>query len=227
MIRTRPARALARRPFAATAAGVAVASLVTGFILVGPPAHAAQADGPSAVVPAAASSGPLTTLASSAAARASASAVELAVAATPAPPPPVYCPAPGSQFVDSWGFARSGGRRHKGVDMMAPYGTPVIAPVAGVVRASHSALGGLGFYLDDVAGNEYFGSHLASLDVVGPVEAGTQIGTVGSSGNAGSPHLHFEGRAGRWRRGGPLPVRPRVVHTGPRRSLGCGSPPVS
>jgi murein DD-endopeptidase MepM/ murein hydrolase activator NlpD len=114
------------------------------------------------------------------------------VAPPPPPPPPVYCPVPGAQFVDSWGFARSGGRRHEGVDMMAPYGTAVIAPVDGVVRASNSSLGGIGFYLDDTAGNEFFGSHLASLDVVGPVEAGQQIGIVGSTGNAGSPHLHFE-----------------------------------
>lgn len=134
----------------------------------------------------------LRSVASAAASRAEAAAAALAAAATPPPPPPVFCPAPGSQFVDSWGFSRSGGRRHKGVDMMAPYGTPVLAPVDGVVRASNSSLGGLGFYLDDADGNEFFGSHLATLDVTGPVVAGQQIGTVGSTGNAGTPHLHFE-----------------------------------
>lgn len=113
-------------------------------------------------------------------------------AATPPPPPPVACPVPESEFIDSWGFARSGGRRHKGVDMMAPHGKPVLAPVAGTLRSSNSALGGLGFYLDDADGNTYFGSHLASLDATGWVEAGTQIGTVGSTGNASTPHLHFE-----------------------------------
>lgn len=135
---------------------------------------------------------PLQDVAASAIGRASEATSLLASAATPPPPPPAFCPAPGSQFVDSWGFSRSGGRRHKGVDMMAPYGTPVLAPVDGVVRSSSSSLGGIGFYLDDAAGNELFGSHLASLDVVGPVVAGQQIGTVGSTGNAGSPHLHFE-----------------------------------
>lgn len=134
----------------------------------------------------------LQTIAAAAADRATEAAAALAEAATPPPPPPVYCPVPGSQFVNSWGFARSGGRSHKGVDMMAPYGTPVLAPVDGVVRASNSSLGGIGFYLDDADGNEYFGSHLATLDVTGPVVAGQQIGTVGSTGNAGSPHLHFE-----------------------------------
>lgn len=159
-------------------------------------ADAREDDAPStaSMTPAPAGAGlvPVRDLVTGATGRASQAARVLATAATPPPPPPVYCPAPGSQFVDSWGFSRSGGRRHKGVDMMAPYGTPVIAPVDGFVRASSSALGGIGFYLDDVHGNEYFGSHLASLDVVGLVAAGTQIGTVGSTGNAGTPHLHFE-----------------------------------
>lgn len=123
---------------------------------------------------------------------AAASAAGAAGALTPPPPPRVHCPVPGSMFVDSWGFARSGGRGHKGVDMMAPHGTPVVAPFAGTVRSSNSALGGLGFYLDDADGNTFFGSHLATLDVTGWVEAGTVIGTVGSTGNASSPHLHFE-----------------------------------
>lgn len=137
---------------------------------------------------------PLGHLAGVATVRAASATQALRVAATPPPPPPFACPAPGSEFIDSYGFARSGGRRHKGVDMMAPHGTPVLAPVAGAVRHSNSVLGGLGFYLVDADGNEYFGSHLASLTETGFVEAGDLLGTVGSTGNAspGGPHLHFE-----------------------------------
>jgi murein DD-endopeptidase MepM/ murein hydrolase activator NlpD len=114
--------------------------------------------------------------------------------ATPPAPPPVACPAPEARFVDTWGAPRSGGRRHEGVDMMAPHGSPVVAPVGGTVRSSSSALGGLGFWLDGDDGNTYFGSHLASLAVrEGRVEPGTPLGTVGTTGNAGgAPHLHFE-----------------------------------
>lgn len=122
-----------------------------------------------------------------------ASMIAVATPPPPPPPPPVYCPAPEATFVDSWGFARSGGRRHEGVDMMTTHGSPVIAPVGGTIRASNSALGGLGFWLEADDGNTYFGSHLASLLAgKGRVEAGTLIGTAGSSGNAGSPQLHFE-----------------------------------
>lgn len=187
---------LARVLLASTAVGAAL----VGAVFVSSAAFASDLGGEPAGVEAAAPSAVLTTFAPAATGdlaavaenRAAFTAVTLARGAAPEPPPRVYCPAPGSHFVDSWGFARSGGRGHKGVDMMAPYGTPVLAPVSGTVRASNSSLGGLGFYLDDAEGNVYFGSHLASLDAVGWVEAGTQIGTVGSSGNAGTPHLHFE-----------------------------------
>ncbi|MDE0802571.1 MAG: M23 family metallopeptidase [Acidimicrobiales bacterium] len=160
----------------------------------GPPAADASEAGTAMADPTPSSDGlaGLQAIAATAAERATATASVLAEAATPPPPPPVYCPAPGSQFINSWGFSRSGGRSHKGVDMMAPYGTPVLAPVDGVVRPSNSSLGGIGFYLDDADGNVYFGSHLSTLDVTGPVVAGQQIGTVGSTGNAGTPHLHFE-----------------------------------
>ncbi|HEX4902586.1 MAG TPA: M23 family metallopeptidase [Acidimicrobiales bacterium] len=126
--------------------------------------------------------------------RAAATTASMVAVATPPPPPTAACPAPDATFVDSWGSARSGGRRHKGVDMMAPHGSPVYAPAAGTIRASNSSLGGLGFWLEGDDGHTYFGSHMSTLTVrEGRVEAGAPIGTVGSTGNAGgTPHLHFE-----------------------------------
>lgn len=181
----------------AAAAFVVVAAVA--FLLVGSnPAHASLPDEgagvSSADIAGRSAVAPLGDLAAAATVRAGAVTETIAAAATPPPPPLFACPVPESEFIDSWGFSRSGGRRHKGVDMMAPHGSPVLAPVAGTVRHSNSKLGGLGFYLVDTEGNEYFGSHLASLGPVGWVEAGTQIGTVGSTGNASAagPHLHFE-----------------------------------
>jgi murein DD-endopeptidase MepM/ murein hydrolase activator NlpD len=110
------------------------------------------------------------------------------------------CPIAGAtSFFDTWGAARSGGRSHKGVDMFAQRGTPVVAPVSGVVRhSSGSALAGFAFYLDGDDGNVYFGAHLDSFGASGRVGAGTVVGTVGNTGNArfSSPHLHFEIKPG-------------------------------
>jgi murein DD-endopeptidase MepM/ murein hydrolase activator NlpD len=110
--------------------------------------------------------------------------------------PPFRCPVDGPvHFTNSWGDARSGGRRHQGTDMMAPYGTPVVAPVGGVVSSSSSGAGGLTVELVGDDGITYKGMHLSRLaGASGHVASGTVIGFVGSSGNArgGSPHLHFE-----------------------------------
>ena len=43
------------------------------------------------------------------------------------------CPLPGSSFIDSWGFPRSGGRSHKGTDMFQSWNASVIAVADGVV----------------------------------------------------------------------------------------------
>jgi peptidoglycan LD-endopeptidase LytH len=106
------------------------------------------------------------------------------------------CPVQGPvAFTDTWGAPRSGGRAHKGVDMLSPRGTPVVAPVSGVVSHSGNSLGGLSFHLNGDNGHYYYGTHLDSYANVGAghVAAGTVVGYVGDSGNArGTPHLHFE-----------------------------------
>lgn len=105
-----------------------------------------------------------------------------------------YCPVSGAvSFIDSWGFPRSGGRRHKGVDMMARTGTPIVAPVAGSVTHRSNSVGGRSFYLNGNDGNSYYGTHMSGYGESGSVSAGTVIGYVGDDGNAaGMPHLHFE-----------------------------------
>ena len=111
------------------------------------------------------------------------------------------CPVQGAvSFVDSWGAPRSGGRRHQGVDMMSPEGTPTVAPVSGTVSHRGNSLGGMSWYVNGDDGNLYYGTHLSAYanQGAGHVQAGTVIGYVGHTGNASAnaPHLHFEIRPG-------------------------------
>ena len=61
----------------------------------------------------------------------------------------IICPVQGPvAFSDTWGASRSGGRAHKGVDMLSPMGTPTVAPVSGTVSHRGNSLGGLSWHLN-------------------------------------------------------------------------------
>ena len=106
------------------------------------------------------------------------------------------CPVAGPvSFIDSWGYPRSGGRSHEGVDMMADYGTPVVAITSGTITYSgYGGSAGNWQILSGSDGNAYWYMHNQQNIVNGgSVRAGQQIATVGDTGNAtGIPHLHFE-----------------------------------
>lgn len=114
------------------------------------------------------------------------------------------CPVNGTHFfIDSWGFARSGGRRHQGVDIMAAIGVEIVAPVSGTVQHFSNSIGGRSFRLLTEEGNYFYGTHLSAFGKEGEVNAGEVIGYVGDDGNAaGIPHLHFEIHPGG--RGNPI-----------------------
>jgi len=119
--------------------------------------------------------------------------------APPATTPGFICPVlGGASFIDSWGFPRSGGRRHKGVDMFAARGTPVVAVVDGRIKFSSNSLGGRSTHLYSDNGTVYYYTHLdghpSNISSGQRVAKGTVVGFVGNSGNARytSPHNHFE-----------------------------------
>jgi len=102
----------------------------------------------------------------------------------------VNCPVSGGA---SYGQPRGGGRLHIGVDLSAPPGTPVVAPVDGTVAFSSDAAGGNTFIMTGTDGNFYYGAHMSKQGPnSGAVKAGAVIGAVGQTGNASVPHLHFE-----------------------------------
>jgi len=111
------------------------------------------------------------------------------------------CPiTPGrTSFIDSWGFPRPGGRKHKGVDMFASRGEPVYAVQSGTASASNNSLGGITVHLRS-GGITYYYAHLDSRTFSGAISVsqGETLGYVGNTGNAAhtSPHLHFEIRPG-------------------------------
>ncbi|MEX1162989.1 MAG: peptidoglycan DD-metalloendopeptidase family protein [Nitriliruptor sp.] len=99
-------------------------------------------------------------------------------------------------FSDTWGAPRSGGRSHRGTDILAPYGTPVYAIVSGTWSIqSPGPSAGLWAILRGSDGNQYWYLHLQSHTVSNGarVSAGQQTATNGDTGNArGTPHVHFE-----------------------------------
>jgi len=96
-----------------------------------------------------------------------------------------------------WGDIRDGGKRnHKGIDIFAKKGTPVIAPTQGRIGfTGEKGLGGKQVWLRDSKRKQSL--YYAHLDSIVPglrrVNAGDTLGFVGNTGNARTtpPHLHF------------------------------------
>lgn len=87
---------------------------------------------------------------------------------------------------------------HTGQDFPAAIGTPVRAVTAGTVRIEHPAWAGNLVRIDHGNGLETLYAHLSRIDVAdgARVNAGQQIGAVGTEGNSTGAHLHFEVRLG-------------------------------
>ena len=104
----------------------------------------------------------------------------------------------GDDLRDTFHAPRSGGRTHNAIDIAAPTGTPLVAVVDGVISRRHwNRLGGRTLYLTSADGEtDYYYAHLDSyaegIEIGARVRRGQVIGTVGETGNARGPHLHFQ-----------------------------------
>lgn len=104
------------------------------------------------------------------------------------------------QLRDTFTDARSEGRVHDAIDIMADAGTPVLAVADGTVeKLFDSKRGGLTIYQFEPSGRWcYYYAHLQryadGLAEKQVIKRGEVIGYVGSTGNASAeaPHLHFE-----------------------------------
>jgi murein DD-endopeptidase MepM/ murein hydrolase activator NlpD len=119
----------------------------------------------------------------------------------PTPPSGGVCPVKGPVRIgQGWGAARDGGRRrHQGIDLLAPAGTPLVAVASGhISRVSNldRGRGGISLWLRDQRGTAYYYAHNQhNLVHLGQrVQTGQQLARVGATGNAhgGPPHLHFQ-----------------------------------
>jgi murein DD-endopeptidase MepM/ murein hydrolase activator NlpD len=112
-----------------------------------------------------------------------------------------YCPVRGAvEITNNFGYAiphRPGvpAHMHQGDDMMAVSGQAIVAPFDGFAEAGHNWLGGNAVYVRGENGYVY-NAHLSAYGKLGEVKAGDVIGYVGSTGDAGGPHDHFEWHPG-------------------------------
>jgi murein DD-endopeptidase MepM/ murein hydrolase activator NlpD len=131
---------------------------------------------------------------------------------------------------DDFNAVRSGGRRHHAIDILAPYGTPIIAADDGyILRVSRNRAGGNVIYATDPEERiVYYYAHLAgyyeSMGAGKAITKGDTLGYVGTSGNApeNTPHLHFQimrmRGGGRYWNGEPINPYPLLKQAGrPKR----------
>lgn len=116
---------------------------------------------------------------------------------------PLWVPVEGigvNRLRDSFSAARSGGRKHQGIDIFARQGAPVRATAGGTIVGRHLVgKGGIALWQLDESGKfVYYYAHLngfaSDLKKGMKVQQGQIIGYVGTTGNAEKtpPHLHFQ-----------------------------------
>jgi murein DD-endopeptidase MepM/ murein hydrolase activator NlpD len=118
----------------------------------------------------------------------------------------------------------SGDRRfHTGLDLGAPFGTPVLSAMAGrVVQAGEMGGYGLAVIVEAASGQEQnLYGHLSAIAVRpgDQVAQGAVLGLVGSTGNSTGPHLHFETllpTTGGWTAVDPLAAATLALASAPR-----------
>jgi murein DD-endopeptidase MepM/ murein hydrolase activator NlpD len=92
------------------------------------------------------------------------------------------------------GFWIGGNNFHTGLDIAAPYGTPIYAAKGGYVQESGYGYFGLNVWVNTGNGVQNIYGHMSRVAVYGGqyVQRGQLLGWEGCSGICTGPHLHFE-----------------------------------
>jgi murein DD-endopeptidase MepM/ murein hydrolase activator NlpD len=103
-----------------------------------------------------------------------------------------------AQGMLSSGFGWRWGRPHKGIDIAAPIGTPIVAVATGKVAYAGWNEGGYGYMVEvvheDGTLTRYAHNNRILVQEGQQVSQGQQISEMGSTGRSTGPHLHFEVR---------------------------------
>jgi murein DD-endopeptidase MepM/ murein hydrolase activator NlpD len=128
------------------------------------------------------------------------------------------------QLTDTFEDARSSGRRHDAIDVMAAEGTPVIAAADGTIEKLFFSRGGGGITVYERSPDQKWMYYYAHLSGYAPglhegqqVKRGQVIARVGHTGDASAsgPHLHFAinsmAPGERWWQGTPINPYPLLA----------------
>jgi len=85
---------------------------------------------------------------------------------------------------------------HRGIDFIAPIGTPILATANGIIFETKKQDTGYGYHIL-IKHDEQYKTLYAHLNEIlvsegQKVQKGELIGTVGTTGNSSGPHLHYE-----------------------------------
>jgi biotin carboxyl carrier protein len=106
------------------------------------------------------------------------------------------------------------GHIHDGQDILTAEGSPIVAPLAGTVITTGYQASAAGYYAAEhtAAGLDFFFAHCKAESLLvktdESVAAGQQLCAAGQTGDATTPHLHFEIWFGGWRAQGGYAVDP-------------------
>jgi murein DD-endopeptidase MepM/ murein hydrolase activator NlpD len=112
-----------------------------------------------------------------------------------------------------FGAPRSG-HTHQGQDVLTAEGTPIVSPMSGTILTTGYQAAGAGYYAVEhtTVGFDFMFAHCQAgslaVSTGSAVSAGQPLCSAGQTGDATTPHLHFEMWVGGWQASTGHPIDP-------------------